>query len=514
MRASLLSAPRIIVIILTVCLLSACGTNRRHSAGLKQKLAPAPLQDEVELLYRILQANHPGLYLYTSKDSLDVAFSHTAANITDSLTIPEYRNRLAGVISLIKCGHTAVRFPERYGQFLLNRHLYTRFPLSIKTWGDSMVVIGNLVRQDTIFKRGTIITGINGLSRHQLLDSMFKLIGTDGNANNFKSQLISFNFGAHYQNTFGTDSIYRIRYINSSGGESEAVLPHYRPVRDTSLRQQRPPAPLAPPLTRKERRKASLAGKRSLSIDTALSTAHMRVATFSGGQLRSFFRRSFKQLHKDSIQNLIIDLRENGGGSIAVSNRFTRYITDHPFKVADTIAAVSRRLRYSKYIHPSWVYWLTMQLTSRKKKDGLYHFGMYERHTFRPDKRHAFNGQVYILQGGFTFSAASMFIAHVKGQHNVLLAGEETGGGAYGNNSVHLPVIKLPYSGMQVVLPLYRVVMDPSALSRGRGIQPDLVIPPSSDAIRRGVDQKLETIKMLIKQGVHPAPPSAPENRP
>jgi hypothetical protein len=479
---------------------------------LQQKFAPQQLREDVVLLHKILEANHPGLYLYTPKDSIDASFNATIAGITDSLTIAQFRNRLAHTISLIKCGHTAIRYPEDYAKASVSQRNAPRFPLSIKTWGDSLVVIGSMLRKDSIFKRGTIITAINGRSQRQITDSMFRLIGTDGNANNFKSQLISFNFAAHYKNTFGADSSYTIRYIDDAGKEQETVIRNFVPVRDTTRRNRPPVQPLQQPLTRKEIRKAELANKRSMTIDTALSTGYMRVSTFTGGQLRSFFRRAFRQLDKDNIRNLVIDLRENGGGSINVSNRFTQYITDHSFKVADTVAAKSRRFRYGQYIHPTWIYWLTMQLTSKKKKDGLYHFGFYERHAFKPLQNHHFNGHVYVLQGGFTFSAASMFVSHIKGQKNVTLAGEETGGGQYGNNSVHLPVIRLPHSQMQIVLPMYHVVLDASAHARGSGIQPDLPIPPSSAAIRDGVDLKMETIKKQIIQAAHPAPPSPPHN--
>jgi hypothetical protein len=504
---------QVLAVLTTIFLFASCAPGRSSVDVLKQKIAPEKLREDVVLLHKILEANHPGLYLYTPKDSIDASFQATIAGLTDSLTIAQFRNRLAHTISLIKCGHTAIRYPEDYARASVSQRNAPRFPLSIKTWDDSLVVIGNMNRKDSVFKRGTIITAINGRSQRQILDSMFRLIGTDGNANNFKSQLISFNFPAHYKNTFGTDSSYTIRYIDDEGKEQETVLPNFVPVRDTARRNNRPPVPLSPPLTRKEIRQAELANKRSMSIDTSLRTAYMRVSTFSGGQLRSFFRRAFRQLDKDSIQHLVIDLRENGGGSIGVSNRFTRYITDHPFKVADTVAAKSRRFRYGHYIHPTWIYWLTMQLTSHKKKDGLYHFGFYERHAFKPVHNHAFKGQVYILQGGFTFSAAAMFVSHVKGQKNVILAGEETGGGQYGNNSVHLPVIRLPHSNMQVVLPLYKVVLDNSALPTGRGIRPDLPIPPTSSAIRDGVDLKMETIKKQIIQAAHPAQ-SSPQHNP
>ena len=43
-----------------------------------------------------------------------------------------------------------------------------------------------------------------------------------------------------------------------------------------------------------------------------------------------------------------------------------------------------------------------------KKKDGYYHFRYFERHYFKPKKKNHFDGQVYILTGGNSFSATTL----------------------------------------------------------------------------------------------------------
>jgi C-terminal processing protease CtpA/Prc len=121
--------------------------------------------------------------------------------------------------------------------------------------------------------------------------------------------------------------------------------------------------------------------------------------------------------------------------------------------------------------------------------------------VFRPDKNNHFDGNIYLLQGGYTFSAATMFIANLKGEKNVTVLGEETGGGSYGNSSVHLPTIKLPHSGLKIILPMYRIVLNRNNTKTGRGIVPDIPVYPSSAAIRRGADVKMEQVQALISAG-------------
>jgi C-terminal processing protease CtpA/Prc len=180
------------------------------------------------------------------------------------------------------------------------------------------------------------------------------------------------------------------------------------------------------------------------------------------------------------------------------STRLTQYLVNKPFNIADTVAAKSRSFRYKKYIKPWFVYWMSMQFTGRKQKDGRIHFRYFERHMFKPEKRNHFDGNIYLVTGGYTFSAATLVTGELKGQENVTVVGEETGGGAYGNSAMHLPVITLPNSKVRVVLPLYRLVIDANRKKTGRGVFPDVEVGPSSVAIKNGTDAKMEKVKELI----------------
>jgi C-terminal processing protease CtpA/Prc len=164
--------------------------------------------------------------------------------------------------------------------------------------------------------------------------------------------------------------------------------------------------------------------------------------------------------------------------------------------------AISRKMEYSRYIYPSTIYWIAMNLASRKDSTGLIHFRHFERHFFKPKEKNHFKGNIYLIQGGYTFSAATMFISTLKGQENVKVIGEETGGGYYGNSAMHIPTIKLPETKLRVSLPLYRLVIDKNR-PKGQGIIPDVFVPPSSKAIKAGIDPKLAKAKELIQENNH-----------
>ncbi len=479
--------------LLPLIIIVSCSSIRKSTYTPAQKFSSGQLQSDFSLLQKILAANHPSLYWYTPKDSVDYYFNTAQASLKDSLTELQFKNRIAWAISKIRCGHTVVRNSKRYTKYFEHKRL-PLFPLSLKVWQDSAVVVTNFSPRDSIIKRGTIITGINNVAITKVIDSICQLVNADGNANILKYQLISFNFPAYYRNTFGLDSQYVISYVDSTLQEKQIIVKNYDPIKDTIKRRLTQPVAI----NKKQFRDYKAWSDRNMFIDTALSAAILSVNTFSEGKLKRFFRRSFREMETRNIKNLVLDLRQNSGGNILYSTQLCRYIVDKPFRVADTVAATTRSFPYKKFIRPWFVYWLSMRLMGRQYSDRRIHFRYFEKHNFKPKKQHHFNGNVYLVTGGYTFSAAALVTGTLKKQQNVTVVGEETGGGAYGNSAMHLPTIILPNTGIRVTLPLYRLVLDAKHPKDGRGIFPDIEVRPSSFDIRRGADPKLEKVRELI----------------
>lgn len=493
---------RSLILIIIIATLAGCGTNR-SSFFPNKKYSPERLQKDYSIYQQILEDAHPGLYWYTSKDSMTYYFNWGREQLKDSLTEGGFRKVLNYVTAKINCGHTSVRSSKKFLNYLDTARIARIFPLSLKLWDDTAVVAANLNRRDSLLKRGVQVNKINGRSIKEIVDTLFEYISTDGYNTTHKYQTLSNRgyFGSLYTSLFGFADSYNIEYTDSTGQRRNASIKTYYPSSDTIRRSTMMPVRQVPQPSRKERKETQRNSVRLLKMDSTNHVAMMDLNSFGRGYgLKGFFRRSFKALRKNKIGHLMIDVRGNGGGSVTNSTLISRYISDHQFKVGDSLYAVTRKKKYSRYIKNDFFNRLFLTFFTRRKSDDYYHFRYFERHYFKPKKRNHFDGQVYIITGGNSFSATTLFASSLIKQDNVTVVGEETGGGAYGNSAWLIPDVTLPETRVRFRLPLFRLVIDKNYPKTGKGVQPEVESKPTIDAIKRGVDFKVEKAMELIKK--------------
>ena len=479
---------------------TACSSSRQSFDPAK-KYSPKQLRQDYTVFRKVLEESHPSLYWFTPKDSMNYYFDQGFEELKDSMTEPRFKTLLSSITSRIHCGHTSVRYSRQYTRYL-DTVRNKIFPLAFKIWGDSMAVVMNLNRKDSLLRRGVIITSIGGHPIRNLTDTFFNYISGDGYSVTGRYQSLSNrgSFGSLYRNLYGLPDTLDVNYLDAYGMEKTTHISMYDPSRDTVFQHMIDEVGNKR-ASRNEPRPLFLNGARNTQVDTGLKSAYVTVNTFSKGNgLRRFFRETFRALKENDIRSLVVDVRANGGGDAGLSTLLTRYLVDHPFRVADSLYATHRSSRYARYIEWQAAYKLMMAIVTRKHSDGYYHFGYFERHYFKPKKRYHFDGDIYIITGGNSFSATTIFAKSLKGQHNIKIVGEETGGGAYGNTAWMIPDVVLPNTRVRFRLPKFRLVMDQQLVKDGRGIMPDIEVAPTINDIRKGMDPKLEVVRRMIEE--------------
>lgn len=491
---------KIFIPIITLCIFfTSCSVSNYNPS---KKFSSDQLKQDYTILRNVLEKKHPALYWYTPKDSLNFYFDSLYSTIKDSMTELQFGwNVLAPLTNKIHCGHTSFAMSKGWNSFYKNVRIPS-FPLYMKIWEDTMVVTVNLNKKDSILKRGTLITSVNGIKTVPLLQQMFQYLPMDGYADNVNYVRLSSNFPFFHRNIFGIYKNYRVGYIDSTGIEKTTLIPMFVPEVDTTKKGKKKIA--APKKSRHQLKRERNLSYRSLNVDTTANTATMVLNTFTkdeGKHLRRFFRQSFKKIRKEKIKNVILDIRGNGGGDIGMYILLAKYLRKDPFRVADTSYAVAKSIKpYGKYFKQRLTNNLGLFFFTKKQKDGNYHFGYWERHFFKPKTNNHFDGDLYVLTNGPTFSASTLLCNALKGQENIKLVGEETGGGWYGNSGIFIPDVVLPNTKLHVRVPLFKLVQFNHVVKNGRGVAPDIFIPPTTEATVKGIDRKMLMVKEMIRK--------------
>jgi hypothetical protein len=496
------------VVVLAIAGVACSGT--RSNYLLQQKYSAAALQQDLEVARSTYMKNHPAIDWYNSKDSINQRFERVKQSITDSLTEPEFRVLLSYAIEAIRCGHTSVLSSKAYVKYN-QKNPAPQFPFEVRFWGkDSLIVVRSLLKDSFALPPGTAIKSIGGASAGELIAQMKQYVSTDGFSDGFKDIIISNSFGARLKWMYGPVKQYKISYIDSLGAEREKIFPNYQPKKPGYKIVAKDSASIAAMLKSQKDDSTGLFAKNFRQLktkmagtwekDSSLDLSVFTLNTFSSRKVDGIIRRGFKNLSKSGHKNLVIDLRNNGGGKINNSTLLTRYLIDKPFRVADSASAVSLKLAYPRYTQASWVYKYFRWAFTSRQADGRYHLRTMERRYYKPKRKHHFNGNVFVITAGGSFSASSLFLSKVVNQPNVITVGEETGGGARGNSAIMTPQVTLPNTRVRIRLPLFKLVSDAAVPDIGRGIIPKQPVPPNSWFIKTGQDPKMAWIKDYLKQ--------------
>ncbi|MEG0815656.1 MAG: S41 family peptidase, partial [Mucinivorans sp.] len=214
------------------------------------------------------------------------------------------------------------------------------------------------------------------------------------------------------------------------------------------------------------------------------STAYLGISTFNNFSQVAIddiatFIKSLPQTH-----NLIIDLRNNYGGSDEVVSKIFSFV------VLDTL----RLEGYSKVNKKGGFNTVLMnyygvdedifpEFSKKEGKDGFYKLN---NSFYAPDSSVNFKGKLYVLINENSVSAASLFASLVVRSHRGAIVGRESRNAYHFMNAAKFGDFKLPNSTLIVRIPLVEIVFDTVVNQRvpwGRGVLPDYFVPLTLDEL-------------------------------
>jgi hypothetical protein len=455
--------------------------------NINKKYSPELLKQDAVILKEAIIKMHPVIGIYKPKPYYEKLFDNLISGLNDSLTEKQFRIRIKGFMEELHCGHTEVMYSKAFSKAIKPMKL-NFLPYYIIAMDNKLYTVMAVNRKkDSTIKQGTEILKINNISTDSILNFSQRMISADGFVTEGKKQSVRTYINYFYPSLFGRPDTF---LLETKRGDSikticlKACNLKDLPVLPIGLKEDS--------LLKKHKRAAISEGY--VLADKKLYV--LKIKSFRSTRYKKIYRRVFRTLRKDKTENLVIDLRNNGGGNLENSYRLLKYLMDQEQTV--TLKSHVRNYPEKKFTKGNWTFKLTkfvMKTSGTKKVKGD---TAWFSEKIKPYKKKHYNGKIYVLINGGTFSASCIVAAYLKESQRAILIGKETGGTNEGCNAGMTPYYTLPNSKLKVRIPAFRIIHDINPSLTGRGVLPHYEVNYGLEDILRRRDLEMKFVNELI----------------
>lgn len=462
------------------------------------KYGKEQLLADFDLLVNSLKEAHTGLYWYTTRQTFDSFATIQRAKISDSLNGLQFYHIVAPVVALTREDHCDISVSKAIKEYLHDKGRF--LPLSVIHLNGKVFLLNDPVPGKII--KGKELIAVNGMDIDSIQRRIYQTFAADGFILSSKIRYLDLHrFSIEYAKVIGQRKTNTITVADPATGKAQVI-------ETTSVDINGLKTIAAKVSTDNKIRKTEVPASLSFPGN---STAVLTFNTFGNSDFKEqhmdfkpFVDSAFSAIRAQKVQHLIIDLREDGGGSEGNEDYLFAYLTSKPYTKYKYVAVSGLTfsfLKYTDYADPKERAALERDLQREhyKAADGRY---LRRPGIDRPAalKPHPFSGDVYVLISGWTYSGGAEFASLMREHTNAIFIGEETGGGFYGNTSGYHITLTLPHTGLSIEIPILKFALDVRKGPFGRGVIPDYPLQPSFDEFINGYDAELEYAKRLIRR--------------
>ena len=469
------------------------------------------MRKDLALFKEIRLKANSGLYKYRTKQQIDSSYIWAENQIDKSSTYLDFYNIICQLTDFEGSLHNGTTFSSKYWKSMRDEN-YGYFPYPVK-WIEGQWCV-NFDKGD--IPLGAEILSINQTPVFEIVQNLYKYYTTDGINTTGKRIGFRTHFARYYRWHYGLSDSFDVEYrladshqIMTKTLESVSYSNYYK---NFHKRYSKP----YDQIYYTDLESAQKYNYKQINSSTGVLAIH----TFSMGNENAdehkmyskFLDSLFADFKTNPIKNLIIDIRQNGGGTdpndlVTYSYLATRNFQENKeawirFEKIPRIRDIDFWL--PKFLRPFFIgkYNRAFQKEFPLSKNGRFYQDENSRdHILRMPNENVFKGSVYLLVSPAVASAASLFAAMVAGNRNTITIGEETMGGYYGHNG-HSPLAyKLPRSKIKTVFSVVNLEQDVPKKSNqhyNRGVIPDYLVSQTyQDFLAHKDTQMVYTLELI-----------------
>lgn len=388
------------IIIYAVLVLFLCST------AFGQKLSPAQQISDFDDLCSKLESVHPDLYLYQSKKEYENNKMKIKASMTDSIKISDFYFKIAPFIANIKDGHSMMLPPITSDFVSYVKKDGKTMPLRIKAV-ENVFVVDYPIVMNSGFNEGDTIFSINGVDSKDILKKAYDLWGSEKD-NGIKEAAVNTYLSLLFWHMYRWDDsyVFMVKHGNTIEKKHLEGVPQSMAMK-----------------VRRERLSKNKPESFSCKFSSDYTQAILIIRNvYNEKALKEFCDSVFKEINYRKIPEIIIDMRNNTGGSSQCVERLISYFP-HPEYVLyskSQIKVSTYSKAYNKERHPE-IYSQICNIPDGELfvvKESLIEDNRKEANLYR--------GKIIVLVNNKTYSGASSF-AHVMNKLGIASVEGETG---------------------------------------------------------------------------------------
>jgi C-terminal processing protease CtpA/Prc len=460
----------------------------------------ADLRQDARLLRRAFETLHPGLHRYATPAEISDAFAALDAEFSRDRTLAEAYLAISRLTARVRCGHTYPNFFNQRKAVAEPLFESTRRVPFFFRWLDGKMVVTRSFAADPRLAPGAEVAAIDGVPAATILARLLPLVRADGGNDAKRVSLLEVQGRGRYE---AFDVYFPLLF------PSTATTLELRVRGPGRARAERV---IVPAQTAADRRRAVEASREGSAPDAPLWTleyaddiAVWRMPTWSTYNTKWDWKQALAQGFADVVARrpraLVLDLRENEGGTDAVADSILAHLGAEPVP----LRKVTERVRYRRvpedlapYLDtwdPSFKDWGARAV---EEADGFYRLTEEDAGAVAsaPPATSRYSGPVFVLTSAVNSSATFAFVQAVKEARLATLVGEPTGGNQRGTNGGAFFFLRLPRTGIEVDVPL--IGYFPEGTPPDAGIVPDVIVTPRPSDIAAGKDAALDAVRARL----------------
>ena len=305
--AALMRLPAVVTLSVVLFFIGCGGRVPRYREYHPDRIFPVKeLQEDCAVLATTLREAHGNLYAHIDPSTFDKTAQRIKQIIDKPMTDIEFFRAVSPLVAAVHCGHTHIRPSRDFEAFYGNSMRVLPYILAVLQ--NRLIVTDEITPSGNIV-RGSEILSINGRPTQTLIDMILSNMSGDGTIQTQKLEKLEQNFSWYLGLYSGLREGFRL-LIRTPDGECRIIekngidISLFRRIRGRLSPSSQ--SPLVEFKLKPDQRTALLRLKSFYTV--ALKKTGIRY--------KKYFRSLFRLIQEKKIENLIIDIRGNEGGSL------------------------------------------------------------------------------------------------------------------------------------------------------------------------------------------------------